>query len=306
MIITTTQTGLIITESQVTGLTADLAARLIAANNLSDLTNKPLALNNLGLPTLTNGQVWIGSTGFNPVNATLTAGTEGVVRLTAYRGFHVNLRDSSGNEKLGSSLSAAYIPVVIASDQVAIPTSQSGTWNLNNISGTISLPTGAATSANQVTEITSLQSIDNPVGSVVPGTAGTSSFLMGAIYNSTPPTVTNGQQVAIQVDSSGRLLTTSNISEAMNGGGVNGALTVNTTVVEAKVGASSLTGRALLSIFHNGPGNLYWGMSNAVTTANGTRIFKNTSISIPVGANSHVWLISDTTGQDVRIVEIAQ
>lgn len=75
MIITATQTGLIITESQVTGLTADLAARLIAANNLSDLTNKPLALNNLGLPTLTNGQVWIGSTGFNPVNATLTAGT---------------------------------------------------------------------------------------------------------------------------------------------------------------------------------------------------------------------------------------
>lgn len=75
MIITATQTGLIITESQVTGLTADLAARLIAANNLSDLTNIPLALNNLGLPTLTNGQVWIGSTGFNPVNATLTAGT---------------------------------------------------------------------------------------------------------------------------------------------------------------------------------------------------------------------------------------
>jgi hypothetical protein len=52
------------------------------------------------------------------------------------------------------------LPVVIASDQSAVPISddggsitvdgtvaatQSGTWNINNISGTVSLPTGAAT-----------------------------------------------------------------------------------------------------------------------------------------------------------------
>lgn len=37
---------------------------------------------------------------------------------------------------------------------------QGGTWNINNISGTISLPTGAATAANQATEISSLASID--------------------------------------------------------------------------------------------------------------------------------------------------
>ena len=52
------------------------------------------------------------------------------------------------------------LPVVIASDQSAIPISddggsitvdgtvaatQSGTWNINNITGTVSLPTGAAT-----------------------------------------------------------------------------------------------------------------------------------------------------------------
>lgn len=36
-------------------------------------------------------------------------------------------------------------PVVIASDQSAIPVSQSGTWNISNVSGTVSLPTGAAT-----------------------------------------------------------------------------------------------------------------------------------------------------------------
>lgn len=40
---------------------------------------------------------------------------------------------------------------------------QSGTWNINNVSGTISLPTGAATAANQTTEITALQLLDDVV-----------------------------------------------------------------------------------------------------------------------------------------------
>jgi hypothetical protein len=61
----------------------------------------------------------------------------------------------SGQETMANSL-----PVVIASDQSAVPISddggsitvdgtvaatQSGTWNINSISGTVSLPTGAAT-----------------------------------------------------------------------------------------------------------------------------------------------------------------
>lgn len=61
---------------------------------------------------------------------------------------------------LGQKTMANSTPVVLASDQTVIPVSdnggsltvdgtiaatQSGTWNINNISGTISLPTGAAT-----------------------------------------------------------------------------------------------------------------------------------------------------------------
>lgn len=41
-----------------------------------------------------------------------------------------------------------------------IPASQSGTWNITNISGTVSLPTGAATAAKQDTGNSSLASID--------------------------------------------------------------------------------------------------------------------------------------------------
>jgi hypothetical protein len=48
---------------------------------------------------------------------------------------------------LGQTIMSASMPVVIASDQSPVPVSQSGTWNINNISGTVSLPTGAATEA---------------------------------------------------------------------------------------------------------------------------------------------------------------
>ena len=58
----------------------------------------------------------------------------------------VNLTKVNGSTiSLGQTTMSASLPVAIASNQSAIPASQSGTWNINNISGTISLPTGAAT-----------------------------------------------------------------------------------------------------------------------------------------------------------------
>jgi hypothetical protein len=48
---------------------------------------------------------------------------------------------------LGQKIAAESMSVTIASDQSDIDVSQAGTWNLNNITGTISLPTGAATEA---------------------------------------------------------------------------------------------------------------------------------------------------------------
>lgn len=61
---------------------------------------------------------------------------------------------------LGQKAMAASMAVVIASDQSAVPASQSGTWNITNVSGTVSLPTGAATGAKQDTGNTSVASID--------------------------------------------------------------------------------------------------------------------------------------------------
>lgn len=114
-----------------------------------------------------------------------------VTPLTNSSVVKVQLQDNSGSAiTLGQALMAVSIPVVIASNQSAIPVSatipgsvsvtqgtspwvvsgtvaatQSGTWNINNVSGTISLPTGAATAANQATEIASLASIDSKLTS---------------------------------------------------------------------------------------------------------------------------------------------
>lgn len=84
------------------------------------------------------------------------------------------------------------IRTVIASDQVAIPitdnagsitvdgtvaATQSGTWNITNISGTVSLPTGASTAANQTTIIGHVDGIETLLGTIDADT----SALAGAV-----------------------------------------------------------------------------------------------------------------------------
>jgi hypothetical protein len=61
--------------------------------------------------------------------------------------------------------SASRFPVDVGT---SIAVTQSGTWNITNISGTISLPTGAATSALQTTGNTSLASIATALASPLP------------------------------------------------------------------------------------------------------------------------------------------
>lgn len=74
---------------------------------------------------------------------------------------------------LGQKTMANSMAMVIASDQSALPTSQSGIWNINNLSGTVSLPTGASTVALQSTGNTSLASIDGKLTSVSTSTLQT-------------------------------------------------------------------------------------------------------------------------------------
>lgn len=68
---------------------------------------------------------------------------------------------------------------------------------------------------------------DQSDGPVTPGTVATFSGLIGGQYNTVLPTLTNGQQAAIQVDSSGRLLVTTTSTDDHNYGTV-GANTLRT------------------------------------------------------------------------------
>lgn len=91
------------------------------------------------------------------------------------------------------------------------------------------------------------------------------------------------------------------VRDSINTSSTNAALSVTTTAVEAKVGASRLTNRKFLSITPTN-GTIYWGSANTVTTANGTPIFKNQCVTMAFTDNVAVWLIGVAT-TDVRIVE---
>ena len=89
--------------------------------------------------------------------------------------------------------------------------------------------------------------------------------------------------------------------DAVNTASVSGAISVSTTAVEAKVGASAQTNRKFLSITPTN-GTIYMGSSNAVTTATGTPIFRNQTTMVSFSASVPVWLIA-ANATDVRIIE---
>lgn len=102
---------------------------------------------------------------------------------------------------------------------------QSGTWNINNITGTVSLPTGAATAANQATQITSLSNIDTNTSTTATNT-GTTATNTGLI---------NGKLNADYGASSGAIRTAAQVGNASGvadfGTGTAGAQTLR--VVQA-------------------------------------------------------------------------
>lgn len=86
----------------------------------------------------------------------LPAGTNTIGGVTQSGGpWTQNLTHVGGAPiSLGQAAAASSLSVVLASDQGPLAVTQSGTWNIANITGTISLPTGAATDATLATLLT--------------------------------------------------------------------------------------------------------------------------------------------------------
>lgn len=81
-------------------------------------------------------------------------------------------------------------------------------------------------------------------------------------------------------------------------------LSVGTSAVEVKVGASPLSRRKLI-IMQPKDNGIYWGYSNAVTISNGIQTYKDQIISLEIGPDISVWVIADGAGKSVRIQELA-
>jgi hypothetical protein len=102
-----------------------------------------------------------------------------------------------------------------------VAATQSGTWNITNISGTISLPTGAATSANQPTSAA--------LGSTTSGQTG--NLDLGAVTTAAPTYVT-GQSNALSLTTAGALrVDGSGITQPVSGTvAVSGTTTISGTI----------------------------------------------------------------------------
>ena len=89
-----------------------------------------------------------------------------------------------------------------------------------------------------------------------------------------------------------------------NSEGVYGTITVGTTPVLLKVGASVLNKRKMITIQPN-DNAVYFGYDSSVTTSTGTRVFKDQFMPLAIGPDITVYLVANDAGKVVRIGELA-
>lgn len=124
-------------------------------------------------------------------------------------------------------------------DSGSVDAAQSGTWNITNVSGTISLPTGAATAANQSTILTSVQLLDDVVlAEDAAHSSGDKGVMALAVRHDAGGTLagTTGDYAPLQVDSNGALRVT--------GGGGGTEYTEDAAAASDPVGGASILVRA--------------------------------------------------------------
>lgn len=97
------------------------------------------------------------------------------------------------------------------------------------------------------------------------------------------------------------------VVDGVRNGGAYGALSSTTAnvAIEAKVGASRLTNRKALQITILSTG-VYWGLDSSVTISTGTPLANNQVLSFVIDPDStfQVWLVSASTNRNFRIIEL--
>lgn len=131
-------------------------------------------------------------------------------------------------------------------------------------------------------------------GSVTGGAPGTKSMLGGAIFNTSLPTLTTGQQAAIQLDSSARLilspLTNSSIVKAQLQDNAGTAITLGQKVMASSLPVTLASDQSALAVSQSGTWSVrnQDGSGNSLTsTSNALDInLKTSSITLPVSLAS--------------------
>jgi hypothetical protein len=166
--------------------------------------------------------------------------------------------------KLGSAISANSLPVVIASDQT-VPVSASS----------LPLPTGAATSANQATEITSLATIaTNTTGASTAANQATANTALAAIQTSVAGTLAVKTPISAPV--AGQVAIATIATAEVLGSGV----LTNGVVIKAGLANTGtiLVGAAGVTDTNNGTGNGYplsAGEAISIAAANLSQVYIN-------------------------------
>jgi hypothetical protein len=164
-------------------------------NNISGTISLPTGASTLAAQNVTHAPVAAGTA--TATNSDLIGGQFLTTQPTMTNTQQASLLTSARGELLVSPGVSGF-PVTLASTTITgtVAATQSGTWNITNISGTVSLPTGAATSA--------LQPTNAAQGSA---TAGQTGLLMQMAVMASPPTYTTATTAPASLTTAGALRT---------------------------------------------------------------------------------------------------
>lgn len=207
----------------------------------------------------------------------------------------------------GQALMASSLPVVLASDQGAIPVNativaaipagsnvigavtQSGTWNVTNISGTISLPTGASTSALQTTLNTNIGSSADPV--LTTGNAGSNAAYLRTIMEGVISTASSSVKIDQTTDGTTNKIAVGNSPSGNTAKSYTGTFVIAATALTRPANVTAYT--ALDSISNNA--------TAASVTANSVSLSDTNDHPVDI---SEILLATTDTGPGTAAIQI--
>lgn len=204
----------------------------------------------------------------------------------------------------GQAAMAASLPVVIASDQSAVPVSVA------------TVPSHAVTNAGTFAvqesgaALTALQLIDNCIAGneaqvdVITVPAPLSTTGGGTEATAQRVTIASDSTGVLSVDDNGGSLTVDGTVTPASLSGAVAAAAVTVGVTAVALPASALSNRRTVTIYNNGAATIYVGPA-AVTTSSGLPIAPGSAFSLDLAAGVVLYGISGSASQNVRVLEVS-